>query len=501
MQPKPLTALIASLFISSFWLPLPAQQSTPRKPSENYPAFPLRVSQNHRYLVDQAGAPFLIVGDSPQGLMGRLTEADAEFYFANREKYGFNTLGWINVICAGRDYPTNHLATTPDGIRPFSGFLQGKADFEHYDLSRPNEAYFVRLDHILQLALKHHLAVFLDPMETIGWLPTLRNNGREAAFQYGQFLGRRYHDYKNVLWLSGNDFETWKAGQDGALSRAARDGLRAAYHTWRQSDDDALVHAVAKGIRAASPDQLQTLELQPNTSSSLDDPAWTSFLDLNATYTYSPTYLQMWHSYDQKPVMPTFLVESHYEFEDIGSPSDPGSPLVLRKQAYWTILSGGAGQFYGNHYTWSFEDGWRSKIDTAGAKQIGYWKHFFSSIAWQDLTPDRSGVVLVSGASSPGNLQTAVSQSDYAVAAKNADGSTIVAYLPTVRSITLNASVLNQPATAKWFDPACGTYRSVGREPIKNSGNVQFTPPEKNCSGDGDWILLLSTTKKGTAKP
>jgi len=39
------------------------------------------------------------------------------------------------------------------------------------------------------LATRHHFAVFLDPMETIGWLPTLRRNGVQAAYAYGHFLG------------------------------------------------------------------------------------------------------------------------------------------------------------------------------------------------------------------------------------------------------------------------------------------------------------------------
>ena len=69
--------------------------------------FPLKLSDNHRYLVDQNGKPFLMVGDTPQGLMGRLTEQDAEYYFADREAHGFNTLGWIDVMCAGNDYKTN----------------------------------------------------------------------------------------------------------------------------------------------------------------------------------------------------------------------------------------------------------------------------------------------------------------------------------------------------------------------------------------------------------
>jgi hypothetical protein len=91
------------------------------------PVFPLKVSTNKRYLVDQKDVPFLIVGDTPQGLMGRLSEHDAEIYFADREALGFNTAGWIDVTCAGPDYRDNVNATTPDGLQPFSGFVRLQA--------------------------------------------------------------------------------------------------------------------------------------------------------------------------------------------------------------------------------------------------------------------------------------------------------------------------------------------------------------------------------------
>lgn len=466
-------------------------------PASKPAVFPLKLSENRRYLVDQNGTPFLIVADSPQGLVGRLTPKEAEYYFTDREAHGFNVLGWMNVVCAGRDYPTNTYAATPDGIRPFTAFLPGGSDYTFYDLSKPNEAYFARLDHILQLATAHHFAVFLDPVETRGWLPTLRRNGPQAAYKYGQFLGRRYGRFANVLWISGNDFAAWHASENGALSQAAKNGIRSLVRTWRARNDDALVQAVAKGIKASAPRQLQTSELEPPTSSSFDDPAWRSLLDLNGTYTYSPTYIQMLHSYNQRPIAPTFLEEAHYESAHDGPPPDDGVPYVLRKQAYSTILAGGAGQFYGNDYIWPFKDGWREKIDSAGVQQIAFWKDFFVSLPWQNLIPDQDRAVLSFGSGSVCDLNTRVSKCDYALAARSGDGSVVVIYLPGLRTIRVNLGVLSQAAYARWFDPSNGAYIPIGRKTQLNSGIQEFTPPGKNHSGDGDWVLLLIATKKG----
>jgi hypothetical protein len=92
------------------------------------PAFPLKVAEGGRYLVDQNGVPFLIAGESPQALMVNLTENDAESFFANRASYGFNAV-WINLLCrkgtGGRADGSTH-----DGLLPFQ-----KAD----DFATPNE--------------------------------------------------------------------------------------------------------------------------------------------------------------------------------------------------------------------------------------------------------------------------------------------------------------------------------------------------------------------------
>jgi len=437
-------------------------------------AFPLKLSENHHYLVDQKGKPFLMVGDTPQGLMGQLTEQEADYYFADREAHGFNTLGWIDVMCAGNDYPLNKEATTRDGIKPFNGYLGGGTDFTHYDLSKPNEAYFTRLEHIIQLAQKHHLLVFINPIETIGWLPALRNNGEEAAYKYGQYLGNRYKGLTNVAWLNGNDF-----------------------NLWTMPDDDNLVQAVSKGIRSMAPNQLQSVELNVRTSSSFDDPRWIPLIEINGTYTYSPTYIQMLHSYNQKPIAPVYMMEAHYEWENVGEPPDFGTPYVLRKQDYWTMLTGGFGQWYGNKYTWSFADGWRDKIDTPGVEQLGICAKFFSSLPWQDLAPDQDHKVLIAGYGAFGSVDTRVSESDYATAARTKDGSTVVVYVPTVRSISIEMSSLRGAARARWFDPSDGSYREIVGGSSANHGSRAFTAPGNNHAGDGDWVLLLQARSAG----
>jgi hypothetical protein len=158
------------------------------------------------------------------------------------------------------------------------------------------------------LAAKHGILVFFDPMETAGWLTTLRNNGRAADYSYGQYLGNRYQGFANVAWISGNDFSSWS-----------------------NSGDDALVLALARGIKSAVPGHIQTVEFNPPTGSSLDDPAWAPIVSINGAYVYGPTYIQVLHNYNQKPVMPTFLMEAHYELENIGRPPDFGTPSVRVK--------------------------------------------------------------------------------------------------------------------------------------------------------------------------
>ena len=127
--------------------------------------------------MDQNNQPFLLVGDSPQALIGNLSLTDAAAYLADRKTHGFNVV-WINLLC--NSYTgCNSNGTTFDGIAPFT--TPG-------DLSTPNPVYFTKVDAVLNQAAADGLLVFLDPIETGGWLTILNNNGTTKAYNYGVYL-------------------------------------------------------------------------------------------------------------------------------------------------------------------------------------------------------------------------------------------------------------------------------------------------------------------------
>ena len=105
---------------------------------------------------------------------------------------------------------------------------------------------------------------------------------------------------------------------------------------------------------------------------SLCDTNWWPIVDLNSVYVYGPTYAGDLYAYGRTNVVPLFNTEGHYEYEAVGYPSsnsEVGTPLVLRKQEYWNLLSGCGGQLYGNHYTWTFTAGWQSYLEPVPVEQ------------------------------------------------------------------------------------------------------------------------------------
>jgi hypothetical protein len=427
--------------------------------------YPVKKSANGRYLVDQNNVPFLIAGDAPQSLMVNLSTTDADSYFANRKSHGFNAV-WINLLC--NTYTAGRAdSSTYDGIIPFT---------TPNDFSTPNETYFARCDTMINLANNHGLVVILDPAETGSFLSVMHSNGATKCRAYGQYLGNRYKNFNNIIWMSGNDFQSWS-----------------------NASDDSVVTAVALGIKDNDTRHIHTVELNYNISQSLDDPNWAPIISLNAAYTYSPTYAEVLKGYNMANFDPVFMVEAVYEFES-NAQSHTSTPLTLRRQEYWTDLSGATGQLYGNHYTWTFTSGWQTHLDTPGAIQMANVKALFEPRAWYNLVPDQNHATLTAGF---GTFTSSgeVDASDYATAGRTPDGSLVMAYMPTLRTFTINMAQLSGPVTARWYDPANGSFTAIAGSPFANSGSHAFAPPGNNSEGSPDWVLVLEASAGGPVAP
>ncbi len=114
-------------------------------------AYPLKISTNGRYLVDQNSKPFRIQGDSAQSLIANLTYAEADKYLSDRQRKGFNTIN-INLLEAKFAI---HAPANRNGDTPFT---------KPGDFSTPNEAYFAFADSIIDLAASKGMLVSLAAM-------------------------------------------------------------------------------------------------------------------------------------------------------------------------------------------------------------------------------------------------------------------------------------------------------------------------------------------------
>jgi Protein of unknown function (DUF4038)/Putative collagen-binding domain of a collagenase len=417
------------------------------------PVFPLAVEPGKRYLIDAAGEPFLIHGDTAWSLIAQLTREEAELYLDDRRARGFNAI-LVNLIehAFATDAPANIYGEPP--------FL------EPGDYSTPNEAYFGHADWVLRQAAERGILVLLTPSYlgwgggSSGWYDAMAENGTAALRRYGQYLGRRYRNFTNILWVDGGDYDPPRKG---------------------------LVRAIANGIRRYDSRALHTAHTAPET---VAIEYWGSerWLQVNNVYTYGPVYGPALEQYRRPERMPFFLLESAYENEH------GVTERSLRTQAYHAVLSGAAGQVFGNNPIWHFDAGglypapvtWQQALDSRGAQSMTHLRSLLTAVPWWHLEPDIDNSLLTHGLGS---------EEDRAVAARSVDRSFAVLYLPSDRDIAVDLEQLAGPqVVAHWYDPANGRLSEVSGSPFQATGSRRFRPePDTNSSGFDDWVLILES--------
>ncbi|RCW87626.1 DUF4038 domain-containing protein [Phyllobacterium bourgognense] len=435
-----------------FWLFLLSAMCCSFAAQAQQPVFPLQISENHRYLQDTSGRPFLLTGDSAWSLIGDLSREDADMYLADRQSRGFNTI-LVSLIehRFSRNAPNNYYKHAP--------FASGG------NFTKPNEAYFADADWILERARERGFLVLLTPAYLgtnggdEGWYQEMHDAGADALRSYGRYLGQRYRHFDNIIWVQGGDWDP---------------------------PTKTLVDALAQGIKETNPEALQTVHAGRDTDVLH---SWEEeWLGLDTVYTYGDVRTANLKRYLSGRVRPFFFIEGMYEGEH------NTTEQTIREIAYGSILSGAAGQVFGNNPVWHFAGPalfprpvtWQKALSSRGAESMSLLKAFFDAIAWWTLEPEQGKLLVVPQPPLAG----------YAIGSRSAAGNLAVIYLSDRSSVTLDKAAL-APTTrhARWFDPSSGQFSEAVAKSGSKANTLAFDAPQaQNSSGFSDWLLLLTDT-------
>jgi len=443
----------------------------------------LKVSDNKRFLVTAEGRPFFWLGDTAWELFHRLTREDAVRYLRNRAERRFTVVQAVALAeLDGLNDPN------PYGHRPLLNNDPSTPDVK----DGPDNDYWDHVDFIVKEA--GALGLYIGLLPTWGDKWNIRRGAGPEVFtvdnadRYGEWLGTRYKDTPNIIWILGGDrpIET--------------DGHRA------------IIGAIARGLRRGdSGTHLCTLHPTGGQSSAgpFHDDDW---LDFNMRQNghvseFTGRYDQTRVDYERTPVKPVLDGEPLYEDHPLSFDAARLGHSVasdVRRPLYWDLFSGAFGHTYGHHSVWQmWVPGrtpvnnplmpWFDAIDQPGAAQMQHARALLESRPFLSRVPDDDILV-------PGRVPTSMPGSGryHFAATRDTEGSYAMIYAPVGRRFTVRMNRVTGPrVTAWWFNPRNGKATPAGTFP--NTGERTFISPDPGEAVD--WVLVLDDAAKGYPPP
>ena len=443
-------------------------------------AFPLKISENKRYLSDQENKPFPILGRTAWCIISQPVNGQRKF-LEHTKSFGYNAIE-MAAICHWRT--GNHAPFNGNNDLPFLKKMDGtiwkdsldySAGVHSPDFSTPNEAYWKYLDELINYCEKNGILVFLFPAyvgypnSDQGWMSELVANGPAKIKTYGAWFANRYKNSKNIVWML--------LGDDGRFS----------------PEQKAVEAALIAGLKSVEGQQSICYSAESfSGQNSVDNADFGGEMSLNGIYNWERNIpAQSRLAYVHEPVMPAYLLEEPYDEEGPdGNNYNPNAVQPVRRFQWWAWLSSIAGYVAGNGYIWPFIDPhWQQHLDSKGAKDMKVLNEFIRSVNWWQLVPsglDGMKDLIVDGSGRD-------TSSDYIAAACTRDGKLLIAYIPPAHngSFTVDLSVLKGNFTAAWLDPSNGKYQNIASRPSSNKSQVKFNTPGINISGEKDWVLVV----------
>ena len=433
--------------------------ATAQKPWDNGA---LRVSDNHQYLVHSNGTPFFWLGNTAWLLPERLNRDEVEFFLAREHEEGYN-VEQIQVLNA---------------IPTFNVYGQ-QANDETFDFAPYTQAgtygYWDHLDYIVDMAAAQGIYIAMDCI----WGSQISKMTPEKAARYGHFIGTRYKDKPNIIWMIGGDI----MGDKGMDS-------------W---------DALARAIKEVDPNHLMTFHPRGRTTSAwwFNDREW---LDFNMFQSGHRRYGQ--RNGDGDYTIRDNTEEDNWRFvamsfgdkqEQIagrevtgalkpvldGEPSYEDIPQGLhdftaprwqdydvRRYAYWSVFAGSCGHTYGHNSIMQFMrpgvlasfgagKAWWDAMNDPGYRQMKYLKALMLSVPFTEGKNDQTVIAGQNG-----------DRYDRAIATRGTDY--LMVYNYSGKPLRLDLTKITGKKKNVWvMNPTDGTVVYVGE--YDNKKDVEFT--------------------------
>ncbi len=419
------------------------------KPLLGEVAGPIKVSPSGRYFVDQQGKPFFWLGDTAWPLFAEYSPSQAESYLKNRAEKGFTVIQGVLAWGRGTGFEARVPLANTAGDQPW---LNG-------DPATPNDAYFRHVDRLVAFADAQGLILAMLP--TWGYyVNDVKALTTANARAYGRWLGQRYRNAPNIVWINGGD----------RIATGFEDVYRELALGLQEGDGGAhLITYHPCGGRSSS----QYFHREE----------WLGFNMIETWTEWSKIYPAIIADSLRTPVKPVVLGEGAYE-NGPEYPQGPITPLIVRRQAWWSVMAGGF-HTYGQNQMWRMEKGWDSTFDTPGAGQVALMKKILAPLKWWELSPDQS--VFASGVSSERTLNTAM---------RSVNGDRLLLYLSSQCTVFVHLDkVAARMCKATWINPATGERKEAGTFKTGNLNGKVFPDGQTQFfTVPGHWedaVLLL----------
>jgi hypothetical protein len=386
----------------------------------------ISISSNGKYFINPQGQPFFWLGDTAWPLFGQYTRQEAEKWIESRARKGFSVIQGVLGWGGGTGFETKLPGPNYAGHQPWLG-----------GPDQPNQDYFENVDYLLTVAEK--LGVTLAMLPTWGYyVVDTETMNSENAYSYCYWLGERYKERPNLVWVSGGD----------RIPTGREEVYRSLAHGLRAGDQGAhLITYHPCGWR--------------HSSQFFHKEDWLDFNMIETWTEWVRVYEAVRSDYGLVPVKPVVLGEPAYE-DGSEYPLGPISPLIVRRQAWWTFMAGGYFT-YGHNQNWRMEAGFLSCLDSPGASQMDLFQKIIQSRPWWEMVPDQG--FFADGISSERTLNSAV---------RTMDSSCGMVYLSSQCHVQLYLErILTHRVKVTWVNPQTGEERDGG---IYLTGNANGKP-------------------------